>query len=167
MIRVSILTISDSVARGTRNDGSGPAIRERCEKFGWSLADEDVVPDDKAAIARRLETWADSSAASVILTTGGTGVSARDVTPEATRSILDREIPGIAELMRSRGLEETRFSVLSRAVAGSRKRSFIVNLPGSPRGAVHSLKMIEDLVPHIIDLLEGRTEHAASAKLKT
>jgi molybdopterin adenylyltransferase len=167
MIRVAILTVSDSVAQGTRADVSGPAIRERCDELGWAVAEQDVVPDDESVIARRLQDWADGSVASVILTTGGTGLSARDVTPEATRSILDQEIPGIAELMRSKGLEETRFSVLSRAVAGTRKRALIVNLPGSPRGAVHSLKVIEDLVVHIIDLLEGRTEHAASAKLKT
>ena len=129
--------------------------------------EQDVVPDDESAIARRLRSWADSSIASVILTTGGTGVSARDVTPEATRSVLDREIPGIAELMRSKGLEQTKFSVLSRAVAGSRKQTLILNLPGSPKGAVHSLDAIQDLVPHVLDLLEGRTDHSADAKLKT
>ncbi len=94
-----------------------------------------VVPDEETAISTKLEDWADSSIASLILTTGGTGVSPRDVTPEATRSTLDREIPGIAELMRSKGLEQTKFSVLSRAVVGSRKRALIVNLPGSPQGA--------------------------------
>jgi molybdopterin adenylyltransferase len=167
MIKVAILTVSDSAVRGTREDTPGPAIRECCEELGWSVAEKEVVPDNETVIARRLREWADSSVASVILTTGGTGLSARDVTPEATRSILDREIPGIAELMRSKGLEETRFSVLSRAVAGSRKGTLIVNLPGSPRGAVHSLKAVGDLVPHVIDLLEGRTEHASNAKLKT
>jgi len=167
MIKISILTVSDSVVRGTREDTSGPAVRERCEKLGWAVVEEDVAPDDESVIAQRLQTWADSSISSVILTTGGTGISARDITPEATRSILDREIPGVAELIRSKGLEQTKFSVLSRAVAGSRKQALIVNLPGSPRGAVHALGVIEDLVPHIIDLLEGRTDHATSAKLKT
>ncbi|MGI8961193.1 MAG: MogA/MoaB family molybdenum cofactor biosynthesis protein [Bryobacteraceae bacterium] len=160
MITVAILTVSDSVVRGAREDLSGPAIRERCEELGWRVAEEDAVPDDEEIITRRLQAWADNSVASVILTTGGTGLSARDVTPEATRSILERNIPGIAEMMRSKGLEQTKFSMLSRAVAGSRKRALIVNLPGSPCGAVYSLSVIEDLVPHVIDLLEGRTEHA-------
>ena len=167
MIRVAILTVSDSAALGKREDVSGPAVHRRCEQLGWSVVAEEVVPDDEGAIAARLRDWADGLTASLILTTGGTGVSARDVTPEATRSILDKDIPGIVELMRSKGLEQTKFSVLSRAMAGTRKRSLIVNLPGSPRGAVHSLGVIEHLVPHIVDLLEGRTEHSANAKLKT
>ena len=158
-IRVAVLTISDSAAAQTREDVSGPALSQRCEQLNWPVVARKTVPDDEDAIATQLADWADTSAASLILTTGGTGVSSRDVTPEATSRILDREIPGIAELIRMRGLEQTKFSVLSRAVAGSRKRTLIVNLPGSPRGALHSLQSIEDLLPHVIDLLEDRTEH--------
>lgn len=165
MIRVAILTISDSVHAGTREDRSGPALRLRCEELQWDVAAAAVVPDEEIAIAAQLKDWADSGIAAVILTTGGTGVSPRDVTPEATRAVLDREIPGIAELMRSKGLEQTKFSALSRAVAGSRRRSLIANLPGSPKGALYSLQLIEDLVRHIVDLLEGRTEHAEGEKL--
>jgi molybdenum cofactor synthesis domain-containing protein len=127
--------------------------------LGWTVVAQKAVPDDVAAIAGALQEWADSSAASLILTTGGTGVAPRDVTPEATKGVLDRELPGMAELMRIRGLEQTRFSVLSRAIVGVCRRTLIVNLPGSPTGALHSFCVIEDLVPHVVDLLNGRTEH--------
>lgn len=161
MITVAILTVSDSSAAGTREDLSSPALAARCEELQWPVVATRTVPDDESAIARELARWADKSEAALILTTGGTGVSARDVTPEATRTVLQKEIPGMAELMRSAGLEQTKLSVLSRALAGTRHRSLVVNLPGSPRGAVHSLNAIQHLVGHVIDLLEGRTEHAS------
>src|SRR6185312_13949939 len=159
MIAVAILTVSDSAAAGTREDTSGPALRRRCEELNWPIAAAAVVPDHEAAIAAQLIAWADNRRASLILTTVGTGVALLDITHEATRSVLEREIPGISELMRSKGMEQTKYSVLSRSIAGTRNQSLIVNLPGSPRGALHSLQVIEGLVEHIVDLLHGKTEH--------
>jgi molybdopterin adenylyltransferase len=158
-VRVAILTISDSAVAGTRVDASGPALHEHCVALDWAIAAQSIVADDGVLIAGALAAWADTNEIDVILTTGGTGIAARDVTAEATRSILDREIPGIAELLRVKGLEQTKFSVLSRGVAGSRKQTFIVNFPGSPAGALFSLKAIEHLIPHAVDLLQGKTAH--------
>jgi molybdopterin adenylyltransferase len=158
MIQTAILTVSDSAVAGTRVDSSGPALAARIAEFGWNVAASAVVADDQSAIAVKLREWSDAGHA-LILTTGGTGLSARDVTPEATRSVLEREIPGIAEWMRTRGIEQTKLAVLSRALAGQRKQSLIVNLPGSPGGALFSLQTIEHLIPHIVDLMHGKTEH--------
>jgi len=158
-ISVAILTISDSAVAGTREDASGPALAERCRALSWEIVATAVVADEELAIETTLKEWADTGSAELILTTGGTGVAPRDVTPEATRRVLDREIPGLAELMRQKGLEQTKFSVMSRALAGTRKRSLIVNLPGSPRGALFSLQSIESVVPHTIELLHGSTCH--------
>ena len=161
MISVAILTVSDSAVAGRREDLSGPALKQRSDELGWRVVATAVVADEQESISERLRSWADEGTARLVLTTGGTGISPRDVTPEATRAVLDREIPGFAELMRIQGREQTKFSVLSRAVVGHRKQTLIVNLPGSPKGAVFSLRLIEALVPHVIDLLAGRTEHGA------
>jgi molybdopterin adenylyltransferase len=161
MTRAAVITVSDSVCAGTREDRSGPAVRQRLEQLGWLIPVSDAVPDEPAAIAARLRAVADSGQVSAIFTTGGTGVALRDVTPEATRQVIDREIPGLGEMMRARGREKTPMAVLSRALAGTRGSVLIVNLPGSPKGAVESLDAIVELVPHMLDLLSGKTEHAA------
>jgi len=160
MIQVAVVTVSDSAVAGTREDRSGPKLRERAEALGWDVRSLDLVPDELDQIAKKIRQLADSGLVSVILTTGGTGVALRDVTPEATREVIDREIPGLAELMRSEGRKFTPLAVLSRALAGVRGRTLIVNLPGSPKGAVESLDAVATLIPHVVDLLEGRTSHA-------
>lgn len=153
-----VVTVSDSVSAGTRDDLSGPAVVRRLEDLGWS-SELRVVPDEVAAISAEIARLSDSDLYAVILTTGGTGIALRDVTPEATRAVVDREIPGLGERMRAEGLRFTARSVLSRATAGTRRRTLIVNLPGSPKGAVQSLDSIAGLIPHIVDLLDGKTEH--------
>ena len=160
MIQVAIVTVSDSAVAGARADRSGPMLRERLEALGFAVHAHELVPDERKQIAALLRRLADSAEASVVLTTGGTGLALRDVTPEATRDVVERDVPGLAELMRAEGLKSTPFSVLSRAVAGVRGRCLIVNLPGSPKGAVQSLDAIAKLIPHIVDLLQGRTSHA-------
>jgi molybdenum cofactor synthesis domain-containing protein len=162
MIRAAIITISDSSSTGTRADRSGPAVRERLEQLGWQVSIAEVLPDDRAAIGARLVALADAGAVDAIITTGGTGVAARDVTPEAARDVLDREIPGFGEVMRARGRESTPLAALSRSLAGTRGRVLIVTLPGSPSGAVESLDAIVELVPHVLDLIQGRTAHTAA-----
>lgn len=162
MIQAAVLTISDSVTAGTRTDRSGPAVRERLEQLGWKISVVEAIPDEAAQITARLASLADNGSVSAIFTTGGTGVASRDVTPEATRAAIQREIPGLAELMRARGREATPLAVLSRAVAGTRGRVLIVNLPGSPKGAIESLDAIVEVVPHVLELLRGHTDHAVA-----
>jgi molybdopterin adenylyltransferase len=162
VIEAAVLTISDSGAEGKRADLSGPAVRGRLEQLGWHVAVADVLPDEAFRISERLAALADGGTVAAIFTTGGTGVALRDVTPEATRAVIDREIPGLGELMRARGLRATPMAVLSRALAGTRGQVLIVNLPGSPKGAVESLDAIVEVVPHVLELLRGHTSHAAA-----
>ena len=162
MTNAAVVTISDSASAGSRPDRSGPAVRERLEQLGWSVSVVEVVPDETLEIGRRLATLADGGQVSAIFTTGGTGLAPRDVTPEATRSILDREIPGFGELMRAQGRQSTPLAALSRSLAGVRGNVLIVNLPGSPKGAVESLDAIVELVPHVLELLRGHTEHVST-----
>jgi molybdenum cofactor synthesis domain-containing protein len=159
MIRAAVLTVSDSASAGKRQDVSGPELRRRCERLGWTVVFEDVVSDDAALIAAKLSDWTDAGEVELILTTGGTGIAKRDVTPEATRAVLERELPGFGEVMRSEGRKIARFAALSRATAGTRGRTLIVNVPGSPKGAVESFEAVADLIPHALDLLRGQTSH--------
>ena len=162
MTNAAVLTISDSASAGTRADLSGPAVRDRLEQLGWKVSMVEVMPDDAGEIRGRLATLADGGQVAAIFTTGGTGLAPRDVTPEATRAVLDREIPGFGELMRAAGRKSTPLAALSRSLAGTRGKVLIVNLPGSPKGAVESLDAIVELVPHVLELLRGRTEHATT-----
>ena len=154
-MKVAIITVSDSVSQGKGGDRSGPAVAERCKALGWVVASAHVVPDDRIAIEKLLVAQADSGNVNLILTTGGTGIGPRDTTPEATAAVCSKLLPGFAELMRSTGLQSTRRAVLSRAVVGVRSQSLIVNLPGSPKGAVESLDAIADLLPHSCDVIRG------------
>jgi molybdenum cofactor synthesis domain-containing protein len=156
LIRVAIVTISDSAVAGTREDLSGPALERRAAELGWTVEKKALVPDDRTLIARAIVNLGDCD---VVLTTGGTGLAPRDVTPEAVKLIADREVPGFGELMRSEGLKSARFAPLSRGGAVTRGSALIVMLPGSPRGAVDSLNAVSGLIPHAVDLLHGRTEH--------
>lgn len=152
-LRFAILTISDRSARGERADTSGPAIAARIEEQGWSVAKTAIIADDLLSIRDTLAAWADSGAYDVILTTGGTGFAARDVTPEATQSVIHRSAPGLAEAMRAASMKITPHAMLSRATAGIRFRTLIVNLPGSPRGAVENLEVVLPVLSHAVELL--------------
>lgn len=154
-MRVAVLTVSDSVSRGERQDRSGPGVAERCRALGWQIVSCEAVSDDRQALEKRLAALADPASVDVILTTGGTGVGPRDTTPEATAAICQKIVPGLGELMRVKGRERNPRAVLSRAVAGVCNLALIVNLPGSPRGALESLDVVADLLPHAVEVLRG------------
>jgi molybdopterin adenylyltransferase len=154
-MNVAVITISDSVASSTRQDASGPALVARCKALTWDIASTHTLPDDPAQVQSLLRQLADSNAADLILTTGGTGLGPRDSTPEATQAVAERLIPGMAEQMRRKGLEHTPRAILSRGIAAIRGKSLILNLPGSPKGAVESLDAVADLLPHSIQIIHG------------
>jgi molybdopterin adenylyltransferase len=163
--RVGILTVSDKGSRGQRVDTSGGAIRELLGGLEAQVERYEVVPDEQDLIAERLRAWADEERLDLILTSGGTGLSPRDVTPEATLAVVDRLVPGMAEAMRQAGLTQTPMAMLSRAVAGLRGRTLIVNLPGSERGVRQNLSQLLPVLPHALETLRGEAgDHVATPK---
>ena len=154
-MRVTILTVSDSVAARKYEDRSGPAVAARCKELGWKVVATAVLPDDRDALEDFLKKAADSSEAELLITTGGTGLGPRDCTPEATLAVADKLIPGFAEHMRAEGSKETDRALLSRGAAAIRGRTIILNLPGSPKGAMESLDAIAALLPHAVDVVNG------------
>lgn len=159
MISVAILTLSDKGSKGEREDLSGPAIGEMLKGIGAEIKHYEILPDEKQMIKEKLIEF--SPKVDLILTTGGTGLSPRDVTPDATREVIDREIPGIAEIMRSEGMKKTRRSMLSRAVAGVREQTLIVNLPGSPKAVKENLEVVLDILSHAIEKIKGDSSDCA------
>lgn len=162
-MRVSILTISDSVMKGTRQDVSGQAIADWCASRGDTVVKRETVTDDTSIIAPLLAEWCDSGESDLVLTTGGTGLSSRDVTPEATRAVLERDANGIAEYLRATSFERFPRAALSRGVAGVRAKTLVINLPGSPSGVKDSLAALDGIVSHAVDVLSGTvTQHGTS-----
>lgn len=156
-LTAAVLTVSDSSARGKRADLSGPAVAEALRKRGFTVVQTEIVPDEQPAIQDAITRLAKK--VRLVVTAGGTGIAPRDVTPEATRAVCERLLEGVAERMRLQGAEKTPFAALSRAVCGVRGKSLILNLPGSPAGAVESLEAVIGLLPHALQLLSGDTEH--------
>ncbi len=162
VLRAGIITVSDRAARGEREDASGPALRALLEREGIAVEAVRVLPDDRGQIAAEILCMADELELDLVLTTGGTGVGPRDVTPEATADVLERALPGIAETMRARSLEVTPRAMLSRAAAGVRARSLVVNLPGSPRGACECLGFVLPVMRHAVELIRGEVADCAT-----
>lgn len=162
MMRFGILTLSDRSARGEREDASGPALALQIRAENGSVVRQQILPDDESTVRATLIEWADSDEFDIILTTGSTGFAPRDIAPEATRSVIQKEAPGLAEAMRLESLKKTQHAMLSRAVAGIRGQTLIINLPGSPKGAVENLQTIFPVLPHAVQLLREDPNSEAS-----
>jgi molybdopterin adenylyltransferase len=160
-LRVGILTLSDKASRGERMDTAGAAVRELITGIGAEVARYAVIPDERELIAATLRAWADAGDLDLIVTTGGTGLSPRDVTPEATLAVVDYLVPGMAEAMRAAGLRQTPMAMLSRGVCGVRGRTLIVNLPGSEKGVRENLSVLLPVLPHAVETLQGPVEHGS------
>ena len=152
-ISIGVITISDRSSRGERDDLSGPAAVSFCLSQGWVVSQTTIIPDEKAVIEQTLKTWADTEKLDVIFTSGGTGFAPRDVTPEATRAVVEKLTPGVDEMLRAKSMLVTPKAALSRAVSGIRGRTFILNLPGSPKAVVEILEWVAPILPHAVDLL--------------
>lgn len=161
-VRIGILTVSDGVVAGSRQDVSGASIEEWSAAQGFSVSRREVVADGTVGVSSILADWADSEACDLIITTGGTGLTARDLTPEATRSVIDREAPGISEAIRAIGRDSTNHASLGRGISGVRHRTLIVNLPGSPAGVADGLCVLAPIVRHAAELLRGTASHDAA-----
>ncbi len=162
-IRTAIITLSDKGAAGVRDDESGAVIREMLDTIGVSVMHYEILPDDKSRISNTLRRLSDSGTFDLIVTTGGTGVAPRDVTPEATLAVIDRELPGMAEAMRAESLKKTPRAMISRAVAGIRKQTLIINLPGSPRAVRENLSTVLPALPHAIEKIKGDSSDCGSS----
>jgi len=161
-MRIAVLTISDACSRGERPDASGDTVVAWVSGRGATLAARALIPDENVDIVRTLTAWCDQDEADLVITTGGTGLSPRDVTPEATRIVLEREAPGIAEELRRHGMASTKYSMISRGLAGVRNKTLIVNLPGSPKAVEDGLKVLDEIVDHAVKLIRGEhTSHAS------
>ncbi len=154
-IRVGIITVSDKASRGERQDEGGPTIRDVAVANGWTVDALEVVPDERGQIAEQIRAMADERESDLVFTTGGTGLSPRDVTPQATQSVLDYEVPGLAEAMRAASISKTPAAMTSRAVAGVRGRTLVVNLPGNPKGVRECLEAILPALPHAVGVMRG------------
>lgn len=159
-IRAAVVTVSDKGYAGEREDVSGPMLADLAQDMGATVIRRIVVPDEKEEIIRNLICLADEMGLDLVLTTGGTGLTPRDITPEATRSVIEREVPGIAEVLRFEGYRQTPLAVISRGVAGTRGRTLMVNLPGNPRAVREGMKILGPILPHAIQMIRGEdTEH--------